>query len=264
MKDYIRIPKVQLTICLLLIYLTNLFFNFSLQTLLLIIIVPIVGMVSDLIFTKLKKKKFFIPSAAMTTSMIVVLLTGPQTPIYFPIFAVILAMASKVFIRPGRHIFNPASFGLIISSFLLAIPVAWWGPGNIVALSGKLPPLFLILLLPLLISGLRMKRYYTILVTFVSFILSSLLLFTVTKTPISQELIVNLLTDPTLIFFALVMAPEPMTTPYSVKNQILFGLFVGMFAVFSSRFIYEISFLKTLDPLVLSLLIGNVIFFRRK
>ncbi len=257
-------PKAQLTICLLLIYLTNSFFNFSTQTLLLLILVPTVAMISDLIFVKIRKQKLFIPSAAMTSAMIIILLSGPTTPIYVPALAAVAAMFSKNFIRPGRHIFNPAGFGLMISSLVFAIPVAWWGPGNILALSTKFMPIFLVLLVPFLVSGVRMKRHYTIAFTFASYILSFLVFLILSGNPISKDLIASLILDPTLIFFALVMAPEPMTTPYSGKNQILFGIFLGALAVFSSNFIYQIPILKNLDPLILALLIGNALFFRRR
>jgi Na+-translocating ferredoxin:NAD+ oxidoreductase RnfD subunit len=167
-------------------------------------------------------------------------------------------MFSKNFIRLGRHIFNPASFGLGFISIVFAQTVSWWGPSSLYPTDPKTLPLFLILLSPFLVSGIRMKRYF-ITFSFLSFYaLGSMIFFR------STNAILNLLLDPTVIFFSLVMITEPMTSPNSRKNQILFGLFIAIFAIFGSRIIYQIPLLKTLDPLIFSLLLANLFFFKNR
>lgn len=258
MKLFFRIPKVQLSIFLILIYFVALISNFSYQLLILLFSVLFSAILSDFIFLKIRKKKLFFPSAAIVTSLIITLIIDPSSPIYFPILASVSAMFSKNFIRIGRHIFNPASLGLGFISVVFAQTVSWWGPSSLYLTDLSALPLFLILLLPFLVSGMRMKRYITIF-SFISFyILGSLIFFQSTNN------ILNLILDPTVIFFSVVMVIEPMTSPSNLKNQLLFGLFIALVAIFSSKLIIQIPFLTTLDPLIFSLLLGNLLFFKNR
>jgi len=253
-----------MSVCLFLIYAVVLLSDFSISKIILLIATSLSAMGADLLFAKIRKKNLFVPSAAATSSFIIVLLTDPSLPIYIPISAAVLAMFSKNFIRRGRHIFNPAAFGLVLTSVIFLTPVAWWGPGSLFGLSAKFLPLFLILLSPILVSGIRMKRYFTILFFLVSYTASNLIFLIVTKNTIDASIILRLIWDPTIIFFAIVMAPEPMTTPYSRKNQILFGVFIGLLAITSSRLLSLVPVIGALDSLILSLLVGNLLFFKQR
>lgn len=171
-------------------------------------------------------------------------------------------MFTKNFIRLGRHIFNPAASGLAATSIIFGISVSWWGPSSLYPTTLQAIPLFLILFLPFLVSGVRMKRYFTISSFFISYTTSALVFFQLANSNMAINTIYRLVLDPTVIFFAFVMAPEPMTSPHSQKNQILFGVFVGATSIIVSRILYQIPFLQTLDPLIFSLLLANVIFFK--
>lgn len=258
MKEFLRIPKIQLSICLISIYAIALISNFSYQALLLLVIVLASSIFSDFLFLKIRKKKLFFPSAAIVTSIIIVLLTDPTLPMYIGSIAAVSAMFSKNFIRFGRHIFNPAAFGLGFGSIVFIQTISWWAPGELFALSIKFPFLLLILFSPFLVSGLRMKKYFIILSFLFFYALGSMVFFQSTNN------ILSLIFDPTIIFFSLVIITEPMTTPHSRKNQILFGLFIAILAIFSSGIIYQIPMLKTLDPLIFALLLGNLIFFKNR
>lgn len=258
MKEFLRIPKIQLSICLISIYAIALISNFSYQALIILFAVLLSSILSDFLFLKLRKKELFFPSAAIVTSLIIVLLIDPYSPIFIPVLLSIAAMFSKNFIRFGRHIFNPASFGLGFISIVFTKAISWWAPGELFALSIKFPFLLLILFSPFLVSGLRMKKYFITLSFLFFYALGSIMFFQSTNN------ILNLVFDPTIIFFSLVMITEPMTTPHSRKNQILFGLFIAILSIFSSRIIYQIPMLKTLDPLIFALLLGNLIFFKNR
>lgn len=258
MKMFFRIPKVQISIFLILIYIAAFISNFSNQLLILLFFVLFSAILSDFIFLKLRKKKLFFPSAAIVTSLIIVLLIDPSSPIFIPILASITAMFSKNFIRAGRHIFNPASFGLGFISIVFAQTVSWWGPGSLYPTDLRTLPLFIILLLPFLVSGIRMKRYITTLAFISFYVLGSAIFFQ------SANNILKLLFDPTIVFFSLVMITEPMTSPSSRRNQILFGLFIALLAIFGSKIIYQIPLLTTLDPFIFSLLLGNLFFFKNR
>ncbi|OGH70997.1 MAG: hypothetical protein A2396_02795, partial [Candidatus Levybacteria bacterium RIFOXYB1_FULL_40_17] len=233
----------------------NLAFNFSFQTVLTGILSVTAAVFSDLLFLKIRKAKLFFPSAAIATGLIVGLLTDPSLPIYFPVLASILAMFTKNFIKIGRHIFNPASFGLILASLVFGATVSWsgvsWQILDISSLQTLLP--FIILLSPGFVSLYKMRRWRIILpflaVYFLglSFFLKSTSLYFI---------------DPTVIFFSLVMLPEPMTTPNHPKRQILFGVSVAALTILLSVFIFPSLNLQAFDPLIFSLLLGNLLFFR--
>lgn len=151
-------------------------------------------------------------------------------------------MFSKHYVRFGnRHIFNPAAFGLFFSHLVFGENISWW------AVSwqqfGTQNPQFimypLILLLPGLVSAVSIKRFANILAFYFMYVLFTKTIF-----------------DPTVIFFSLVMLPEPMTTPSKLIEQILFGISIAFFS-----FIISIIRFPLPDIFIPVLLLGNLAFF---
>ena len=247
--------KVQLSLSLLLIYLLNLFTNFSTNALMSAFLAISAAILSDFIFLKLRKVKLFFPSAAITTGLIIGLLTDPNLPFYLPVLASVFAMFSKNFIRMGRHIFNPASFGLLLTSVFLGASISWWGVAWQILDFSKFQTLipFLILLSPAFVSIFRMSRF--------RIILSFLFIYLLGQSIFFKSLNIQTILDPTLVFFSIVMLPEPMTTPNNHLRQILFGGAVGFLVVLLSIFLLPIINLS-IDPLIISLLLGNLLFFK--
>lgn len=240
MSYLLKLPKIQMAFFLLLIYLSAFSFNPSIAKLWLLILALASTLISDWIFTKFRHSPPFLLSAAMVSGLIIALLIAPNLPWYVPVTAGVLAMFSKNFLKfQGSHIFNPAAFGLLTSALIFQTGVSWW------AVSFQKPPqdllsliYFLILLSPGYVSLKRMRRYFTV---------GSFL--------IVYGIIFSLLFDPTSVFFALVMLPEPMTTPYIPKYQIMFGVFVAIAA-------FLLSSVSFTDPLLAALLLGNLVFFK--
>jgi len=108
--------KIQLSLTLLFILLLNALTSFNYQILISVSLAVLSTVFSDFLFLKIRKVKLFFPSAAIATGLIIGLLTDPNLPFYLPVLASVFAMFSKNFIRMGRHIFNPASFGLLLTS----------------------------------------------------------------------------------------------------------------------------------------------------
>lgn len=234
MAGLLNIPKVQISILLFLIYLSALKVYPNITSIYLIAVSLTFCILSDLLFTYIRKRKLFIPFAAIATGLIIALIVDLNAK--WSELAVIcaLAMASKNFLRPaGRHIFNPAGFGLLSGRIVFGIPVSWWGV-SFQNFQNLLP--FLILVSPMLISAYRMRRFV------------SILTFLLTYTLISRSL--GSLLDPTVLFFSLVMLPEPMTSPIDYKRQVMYGVLVAV-----------LSFLLP-DTLIPALLLGNLVFFK--
>ncbi|OGH51157.1 MAG: hypothetical protein A3G13_02360 [Candidatus Levybacteria bacterium RIFCSPLOWO2_12_FULL_37_7] len=252
-----RNPKIQLAITLFFIYLTSLFNNFSTQNLLIFIISVVSCIISDLVFLRIGKKPIFFPSAALVIGLILTLVVSPNLPWFAISIIGILAVVSKNFLRfNSRHIFNPAAFGLIIGSLFFEHTVSWWGVSSqqfrIQNLEFIIP--FLILLSPGLISQYRIKRFRITLFFLVVYFIFQIIFNA------------KYFFDPTILFFSLVMLPEPMTTPNNHTRQIIFGTFIAVFSILISFPIFHFLLLtfNSSDPLLLSLLIGNLIFFKLK
>ncbi len=112
MPSFLRIPKVQLTLTLLLIYLTV--FRLYPVTQSLYVLVMSLGSIIlfDLLFTFIRRRTLFIPFAAIATGLIIALIIDPDATWYQIAVVSGIAMGAKNFIRvSNRHIFNPAATG---------------------------------------------------------------------------------------------------------------------------------------------------------
>jgi len=260
----LRVPKIQMIFLLGLIYLSTLTKYPITQTLPILILALTFSTLSDLLFTYIKRKTFFIPYAAIVTALIITLIIDPQANWYQIATISTFAMAVKNFLRISqRHIFNPAASGLFIAGIFFNQYVSWWGVSFQTIRSFSLLNLllFLILLSPLFVSVIRLRRYVNIF----SFLIFFPLLTQLINLNFSLPNLINSFLEPGILFFALVMLPEPMTSPVNFKKQFLFGLMVAILTI-------SISFppLTTLllenrllaDPLILSLLMTNLLFFR--
>lgn len=139
----------------------------------------------------------------------------------------VAAMVIKFLVKwDGRHIFNPAASGLLIGMFLGSYPSWWVGGENIW--------IFLIWI-PILLY--KLKRWAPM----VGFLLPTVLIggFTI-------------LTSASALFFTSVMLIEPKTSPADIKLGLIYGVVVALGYIILGRF-------SQLDPLILSLLIGNLI-----
>lgn len=266
MPFVLRLPKFQLTLTLILIFLTT-FKAFPVsQTLSLLVTSLISCVLFDLLFVFLRKRTAFVPYAAIATSLIIALIIDPDAKWYQIALVSAVAMATKNFIRiSDRHIFNPAAAGLFIGGVIFGQYVSWWGVSfqNLREFSLLSILTFIILLSPILVSGYRMRRI-TAIVTFLVFYTAISHIFTF---DLSLSSVINRLTDPTILFFALVMLPEPMTSPLNPKRQLLYGLSVASVAQLLaypplSSTLTEKGLLPGI--LILALLFGNLIFFKFK
>lgn len=265
MPSFLRIPKVQLSLALFLIFLTTIKQYPLEQNLFLLFISLLSTIFFDLLYTWLRRKRIFLPWSAITTGLIIALIINPDATWSQIIITCAIAMGIKNFVRfSGRHIFNPAASGLLVAGLLFHQYVSWWGVSfqNITnTFSLQTSVLFFILLLPFLISGYRMRRYKTIL----TFIFTYTLLTHIFTFPLSLNSFISRILDPTVIFFSIVMLPEPMTSPVNTKRQVLFGATVAFITlVFSSPLMSKLLLNNGLLPdlFIPALLLGNILFFR--
>jgi len=166
----------------------------------------------------------YLPTAAVVSGFLIGLILSPSEPFYVILTAAILTSISKHFLAAGvrQHIFNPAAFGIMGVYFILGTTVSWWG------IAWSHSPL--IILIPLMVRILlRLKRLF-LPVGFLVIYGIYLLIFN----PV--EFALRTIIDPTVLMFALVMLPEPMTSPAVGNFKYLFGALVVILAILISNF----------------------------
>ena len=197
--------------------------------------------IANKVFSRLFKVKTNLESTYIT-ALILTLIMGPNSPLdnYLPLAAAaVLAIASKYLIAPRKkHIFNPAGFGALAAGVLLGFGASWWVG------SQEMFPF-------ILVGGLL--------------VLKKIRRFKMTGVFLLITLVISLMTSPSLtglkdlllispiIFFACVMLPEPLTSPYKSNYQLIYASLVAVLFNIYGRFLTAVPF-----PLELALLSGNV------
>ena len=176
----------------------------------------------DLGLTWIRSRKIYLPTAPVVSGFLIGLILAPSEPAYVILAASILASLSKQFIATGirRHIFNPAAFGIIGTYLIFGATVAWWGVSW-----GWYP---IIIFLPLMIRILVKLKRLALPATFLGVYFVYLVLTT------SVNSTAKTIVDPTVLFFVMVMLPEPITSPVARYYKYGFGVAVAFLAILIS------------------------------
>lgn len=172
--------------------------------------------------------------SSIITGFILTLILGPADfrHIFLPLtLACLLAMTSKYLLAwKGRHIFNPAAVGAVVSYLVLGYGASWW--------VGSLATLPVILLGGVLV--LRKLKRFSLVTVF----------FTISLLVGGNFDLMTILVSP-IFFFDSVMLIEPITSPYKFKHQLLYAILVALaFNLY--------GFWRVAIPLELALLTGNI------
>jgi len=181
------------------------------------------------------------------TALILALIIAPVTAsnhagVGFLIFASAWAMASKYMFAIGKkHIFNPAAFGVALSTLIINQSAVWWVGGNL-------------WLLPLVfIGGLLIVRKVQRFDLVGSFAAATLIgVVATTGSGNYMTAVAQTFLHSSFFFFAFVMLTEPLTTPPNKALRIAYGALVGF--LFAPN-VHIGSFYFSPE---LALLIGNV------
>jgi Na+-translocating ferredoxin:NAD+ oxidoreductase RnfD subunit len=162
------------------------------------------------------------------------MLLYPNEHLWPVIFAVVLAMASKIIFRAPvgnghtQHIFNPSNFGVAIT--LLLFPEVGFAPPyhfteNISGLWDWAVPL-VVLISGIIIHALFTGRLPLVAAWIGGFVLQGLVRAKLFGTPLFVPLMP--MTSAAFIIFTLYMIPDPATTPLKPGRQVLFGFSVAV------------------------------------
>jgi Na+-translocating ferredoxin:NAD+ oxidoreductase RnfD subunit len=211
-----------------------------------LIFLPLVAVIVDLVFQRIRFEELRIPDAAIATGLFVALLLPPT--VSFPLAAGLaaLAVAIRHVLRfRGRPWFNPAAVAVLLGSFAFGTLPAWWvavGPyAQYVA-----PAVGLGLLA---VGASRWRLPAAFLAAYAGF---AILQHALLGASLDARVLVLQTLDPTTLFFALFMVPEPRSAPTDRDGQILYGALIGIVAAFA-----PIAFPTT--GLLIALVLGNLV-----
>lgn len=172
-------------------------------------IILAVSLFTNEIFSKIYKAPVNHESVYIT-ALILILIVSPiksTSDFLFLIWVSIWAMASKyIFVINRKHIFNPVAISVVITSIFIDKSASWW-IGNIYMFPF------------VLISGLLIVRKIQRFDLVTAFILTTLIA--------SFSNLSHILFHSPLLFFALFMLTEPLTTPPNKNLRILYGILTG-------------------------------------
>ncbi len=203
------------------------------------LITVVITVVLDWLVRRFRGHRGF-PSSALVTGLLLSLIASPLSPWYLTLGIVGLTISSKYFLRfRGRHIFNPAGFGLVSAGFLGWPTASWWG-----VYGSPWTPWLLALV------GFTLWRMRRLSIPVLFFSGYFLVLGLLNHSLVTATWLVF---DPTVLLFGLVMVPEPMTSPVRAP-----WLWIYEFALIGSLIIQLVFRLALPDVLLGSLLIANL------
>ena len=193
------------------------------------------------------KRSFSFPASFPSSALITGIIIGSIAPIDAPLAVIfsasVVAIAAKHMIKlKGRHIFNPATLGLLVALSVFRLGDIWWAASgfNILGL-----PLTILLIFPNWKAG-KLK-------VSIPFLITMAVLYGATgfaSISLSQAGILAFLAG-LPFYFACIMISEPKTSPYATKEQVIFGIAVGIL-------VFGLEFSHAKFPYLLGLLLGNL------
>lgn len=241
---FVKDVRREIALTLFVISLLSIWRFFSLPIIISFLSTLLTAQLVENIFNYLYKKKFFLSYSAIVTSLLIFLIVDKNSPAWVLISAVVVGVSSKFILKIGqKHVFNPAALGILVISLLFKTSPSWWGS------SWSLLPVLIIYLgsLPVL---KRLRRLYII-----GGFMIIYFLFTFLSTRNIQSL--KFLIDGTVVLFAMVMLPEPQTSPVAGHFLKTFGVFVGILMIILVKLLSSLN----LDFLISALLIGDLLSF---
>jgi Na+-translocating ferredoxin:NAD+ oxidoreductase RnfD subunit len=207
---------------------------FLLSTLLAIV----TAVITDSVILSIKKKKPQVTESSIITGLIIGFVLYSQQPLYLVAVASLLAIISKHVIRfNNRHIFNPATLGILLTVIILQASTQWKGT------------YLWYILVP---AGSYFAYRFRKLMLLASYGIMALSLFAIQA--LQQHVPVIDIFGYLSYFFIFIMFIEPKTSPITPLGMILFGIIVA-----TSIFILT-QIGVHFDAELCGLLIGNATF----
>ncbi|MFN8516501.1 MAG: RnfABCDGE type electron transport complex subunit D [Chloroflexia bacterium] len=202
--------------------------------------------VLDTAFLRLTRGEWQFPSGAILSALFVALVLDAYEPWYVLLATAVLAINSKyVFASRWSNIFNPAAIALVASSFLFASGQSWWG-----ALP-DLPGIFIVVLIAAVVFIADRVNKLPMIVAFGAAYFGLFTLLAFIRDPATVAEIFRSPNTNAELFFAGFMLTDPPTSPARHRDQIIYGIIVGLASVAIFETLGGVYFLPA------GLLVGN-------
>ncbi|MBV8085362.1 MAG: RnfABCDGE type electron transport complex subunit D [Chloroflexi bacterium] len=176
----------------------------------------------DLLFMS-RRNKIELPDSALLTGFITAMVMSQTAPLYAPMLAAGVAIASKHLIRTASgHIFNPAALGLLVTALLLSSEQSWWGG------LGDQPAVYVLVLIALGALVVEKVNKWPSVVAFAAAYFGLLTVAAIFGSPLA---VADAFREPmsgAAVYFALFMLTDPPTTPARPSDQAWFGIAVAV------------------------------------
>ena len=232
------------------------FYGFGINALIPVVISVLTAVILDLLINYYKLKTWELPYSAFISGLFIGGLLAQNLARYVYVSAGIIAILSKHIIKVhGKHIFNPANFGILVVFLIFNAPNTWWISS----------PLYLVILFGLFI--LWRQRRFDLAVSFLAayYILHAFIpepsmfggMPMMRNIPMAMHnFYQSFISQSTIFFFAMFMLVEPKTHPAARKQRIFYGIMVAIMLigveVYNPRF--GIPFVLAVANLVVPLL----------
>lgn len=161
--------------------------------------------------------------SALITALILALIITPGSPdATYPILlgASLAAMASKYLLAiRGKHLFNPAAFGVVATAFAIHKTASWWVGGNV--------PMMLFVIAGGVLVTRKIRRSDVVLAFFAANLAATVLVPPFNVSDMLHTLQIAIVHS-SILFLAFVMLTEPLTTPPRRPERILYAAIVGV------------------------------------
>ncbi len=166
----------------------------------------------DSCFIYLKEKRFRLNDSSLISGLIIGFVLYGGQPLWVFLLVSLFGIGSKHLIKiKGRHLFNPAAFGIFIATIFFAAPTQWKGT-------------FLwYILVPF---GIYFTYKISKLEVAIGYFLTTLLLFG-TQAAVQKVPFLNIF-GYLSYFYIFVMVIEPKTTPIKPLGKLIFGIGIAV------------------------------------
>jgi hypothetical protein len=211
------------------------------------------------------------PFNTFVSTFIVLLLIHPTNNIwYFPLAAIMIQVGKFIFRRNKQPIFNPAALAIVLTYTISVIVhminptidtllVSWWGADMFQNITKDIP--FVNVIVPVVLLSFffyyanSFKKANYIFSFFATYAVGIIFYSILTSSLNAGLTIISLAIFNSTAFAALVMIPEPKTSPSFPKQQIIAGIIVGLGLVIFSTGLSAIP----IEPLINTVILADIV-----